>query len=178
MSDCECNKKYSIPNDQTNFFDITAPYVYVPKLQFVKTREVKSPNRANEYDAGIDFFVPDDADGYIVNPQHRILIPSGIHVRIPHGYMLKAEDKSGVGVKKGLKYLGGVVDETYQGEIHICIFNTGNDVVHISPGEKLIQFILIPVLYSETEEVDNLEELYKNHNSNRGSGGFGSTGDR
>ena len=145
-----------------------------PQLQIAKCRCVTTPNRAYKYDAGIDFYVPNFENPIALFPQQRKLIPSGIHAKIPHGYMLKAEDKSGVGIKKGLKYIGGVIDETYQGEIGICLFNTSDEKVMVHAGEKIIQFILIPVLYSTVELVGSLEELFP-EKTERGKNGFGST---
>ena len=175
-------------------------------LMFTKTRKVKSPTRATKKSAGIDFFVPEFDDDFIkdlitkndgieeklwkwgksvdnktVNsimlmPHQRILIPSGIHVNIPHNYALIVHNKSGVATKKGLDRLAEVVDEDYQGEIHLSVVNTSNDVVCINENEKLVQLILIPVLYADIKEVSTLEELYPTK-TQRGTGGFGSTGE-
>jgi dUTP pyrophosphatase len=106
-------------------------------------------------------------------PKDRILIPSGIKVKIPKDHVLIGFNKSGVSSKKGLDILACVVDEDYQGEIHISIVNTGNDTITIEPQEKIIQWILLPVNYSKPEEV-KLEELYSEE-TERGAGGFGST---
>jgi len=146
----------------------------IPNLQIVKCKCVKTPERAYKWDAGIDFFIPNFEKPIALFPQQRRMIPSGIHAKIPHGYMLKAEDKSGVGIKKGLKYIGGVIDEGYMGEINICLFNTSDEKVMIHAGEKIIQFILIPVLYSKVELINSLEELYP-EKTERGKNGFGST---
>jgi dUTP pyrophosphatase len=148
---------------------------YIPDLKITKVKCVRTPERAYQFDAGIDFFVPNFLNPIGFFPGQRKMIPSGIHAKIPHGFMLKAEDKSGVGTKKGLKYIGGVIDEGYSGEIHICLFNTSKEKVVIHAGEKIIQFILIPVLYSNVELVNSLEELYP-EKTERGSGGFGSSG--
>lgn len=125
-------------------------------------------------------------------PHERILIPSGIHVDLTDlGYEMKltegsqfgpstrcgialiAHNKSGVATKKGLDRLAEVVDEDYQGEIHISIVNTGNENIYIEEGDKLIQFLLIPVVYADIKEF-KFEDLYS-QKTLRGSGGFGST---
>lgn len=161
-------------------------------LKFSKVRNVKSPERGTELSAGIDFFVPEFTQKFLsdirnkneifylvenkilLTPHQRILIPSGIHVNIPKGYALIAYNKSGVSSKKGLDVLACVVDEDYQGEVHISLVNSSNERVYIEPCEKIVQFILIPVLYAPLQEV-NYSDLYEKA-STRGSGGFGSTG--
>lgn len=149
----------------------------IPTLKITKCKCVKTPERAYQHDAGIDFFVPNFEKPIALFPHQRKMIPSGIHAKIPHGYMLKAEDKSGVGIKKGLKYIGGVIDENYQGEINICLFNTSDEKVMVHAGEKIIQFILIPVLYSGVELVSSLKELFP-EKTERGSNGFGSSSNK
>ena len=79
-------------------------------------------------------------------------------------------NKSGVALK-GLQVGACVVDEDYTGEVHLHIINTTENNINIQPGQKLVQFLLIPVLYDTIEVVDELER-----ETERGSGGFGSTG--
>lgn len=160
-------------------------------MKYTKTRDVKSPCRGTQLSAGIDFFVPNDWNSgteRIVRPGERILIPSGIKANVPSGHALIAFNKSGVATKTGLIIGACVVDEDYQGEIHLSLINTNTDrdvfaegsyvkldgSVAISPGEKLAQFILLPVNYAMPEETD-ADELYA-ENTERGEGGFGSTG--
>lgn len=68
-----------------------------------------------------------------------------------------------------------VIDSDYMGEIHIHLINVGKHTVTISPDEKIIQFLLLPITYANIIEVPTVEELYKDKNSERGEGGFGST---
>ena len=144
-------------------------------LLFTKTRPVKSPARGTEQSAGIDFFVPDDFVSQTIKPEGDILIPSGIRVRVPSGYALIAFNKSGVSTKKKLIAGACVVDEDYTGEVHLHLINTGNGLVTINPGDKILQFILLPVNYTNALEVSHDE--YENlGQTERGSGGFGSTG--
>lgn len=168
-------------------------------MKFTKIRKVSSPVRGNLADAGIDFFIPEDvhciknqeSGKLIVNvkdvtdttdfkvfvpPGKSILIGSGIKVRIPEDYALIGFNKSGIAVKKNLILGACVIDEKYSGEIHFDLKNIGDEIVILMPGDKIAQFILIPVNYSIPEEVINEEELYKDWESTRGDGGFGSTG--
>lgn len=144
-------------------------------MKISKIRNVKTPERGTPLSAGLDFFVPNDFPGeHFLLPGDAINIPSGIKVKVPHGFALVFMNKSGVAVKKGLQVGACVVDEDYQGEVHLHVRNTSTDVQSIKPGEKLVQALLIPVDYCDVEVV-NVDELYE-EGTQRGEGGFGSTG--
>jgi dUTP pyrophosphatase len=140
------------------------------KLQ--KLRNVKIPNRGTESSAGIDFYVPEDFETTVLKSGESVLIPSGIKMQLPRGYALIAFNKSGVAVKQGLSVGACVVDEDYEGEIHLHMINTSDKDQVIATGQKLVQFVLVPVAYFDLEEVEELQP----RNTERGSGGFGSTG--
>ena len=162
-------------------------------MKFYKTLEVKSPTRGTEVAAGIDFFIPEnteafveafkqknpdiqiDSTGIVLGPHERVNIPSGIKAEVPHGYALIAFNKSGVSLKYGLDVGASVVDEDYQGVIHLSLVNTSENIIPLSYGQKIIQFVLLPVNYELPEEVKTEEELFT-RDSDRGAGGFGSTG--
>jgi len=144
------------------------------RLRFAKVRDVKSPLRAHATDAGIDFFIPNDSESYNIKPGESVLIPSGIKVHFDHGWALVANNKSGIASKKQLLVGAQVIDSSYQGEVHINLHNVGNNEIVISPGDKIVQFIMYNIGLPTPEEV-SLEDLY-NDISDRGEGGFGSTG--
>jgi dUTP pyrophosphatase len=136
-------------------------------------RDVKPPSRGTSKSAGIDFFVPNDFEKISLFPGESILIPSGVKVQVPEGHALIAFNKSGIATKSRLAVGACVVDEDYEGEIHLHLYNTSqNKITEIEPGMKLTQFILIPVNYQNVELVHEFEK----RESERGSGGFGSTG--
>lgn len=141
-------------------------------MKISKCRAVKTPSRGTSQSAGIDFYVPEDFTTSVLQPGESVLIPSGIKVQVPNGYMLTAFNKSGVATKQGLSIGACVVDEDYEGEIHLHLINTSNFNTLIEPGKKIAQFILIPVNYENVEVVEELES----RNTQRGAGGFGSTG--
>lgn len=162
-------------------------------MKYTKIRKVKSPTRGTSQSAGIDFYIPEewnDGQPYTVPPGGRVLIPSGIKVNVPTGYALIAFNKSGVASKTGLVVGACVVDEDYQGEVHLNMINTNQPIetfkdaayasdsghVILNPGDKLTQFILVPVNYAAPTEVE-LEDLYTEA-TERGEGGFGSTGNQ
>jgi dUTP pyrophosphatase len=175
---------------------------YSNPIKFLKTREVKSPSRANQYDAGIDFYIPEFTPQFIedfkaknpdiliqpvsivLTPGQRALIPSGIHCQMasPHRALIAA-NKSGVATKHGLIFGAQVVDYEYQGEIHISLINTNKDthhsgkgIVEITPGMKAIQFLEMPIFNSEIliSETLSVETFYKT-STTRGADGFGSS---
>ena len=143
-------------------------------MKISKVREVKTPTRANSTDAGIDFFVPEDTKEFTLSPGDSCLIPSGIKVNVPEGFALVAFNKSGVAVKKSLHVGACVVDCGYQGEVHINLTNVGDCETDIHPGDKIVQFVLLPLGDPKVELVEE-NNLYESESS-RGEGGFGSSG--
>lgn len=160
-------------------------------MKITKVRDVKTPTRGTSKSAGLDFYIPNDYYEARLNPGMDILIPSGIKANIPEGYMLIAENKSGVVTSSIAMLAAGkvakpgsfssslivgakVCDEDYQGEIHIHVINVGSEHVILKPGMKIAQFILVPVKYEDVEVVSE-NELFED-TTERGDGGFGSTG--
>lgn len=171
------------------------------KLKICKVRNVETPRRAHDEDAGIDFWVPYDIDvdtfnskcaltgdhveytltddgkisTIILKPNESVLLPSGIKVKVPSGYMLQFTNKSGVAAKKHLIVGSSVVDVGYEGECHINLHNISNRNQEIHAGDKIVQAILIPVNFAHVDVVGNETELFGIECSARGEGGFGST---
>ena len=191
-----------------------------PSFKFVRVRDVHVPTRANQGDAGIDFYVPNDltvddlikcntttyvgncsiTDNHInvpsnevyglineaddlcrilIGPHATCVIPSGIcGILEPEASMLQANDKSGVSSKKKLKVTASIIDSPYTGEIHHVVFNTTNKPVRIDLGEKLVQYIHIPIYLTQSEEINMSEfeklKTEKELKSGRGSDGMGS----
>lgn len=166
------------------------------KLLFSKIRDVKSPIRAHDTDAGIDFFIPNDINqedlensakvtgtNLIFNPAEKsiyipphgsALIPSGIKVIVPKGYALIFFNKSGVATKKHLLRGACVADHDFQGEILFNMNNIAATGIKLMAGEKLIQGVLIQVGDHQPIEVDDI--MNYTAQSERGEGGFGSSG--
>lgn len=146
-------------------------------MKILKIRDVKTPSRGTQGSAGIDFFVPNDFPGthYLASGQS-INIPSGIKVKIPESTALVVMNKSGVALKKGLQVGACVIDCDYQGEVHLHVVNVGTEIAEIKPGEKLVQMLLLPILPAVVHEVLKEEDIFEGEATERGSGGFGSTG--
>ena len=147
-------------------------------MKIAKIRDVKTPTRGTSGSAGLDFYIPNDMvwDGKTLMPGESVVIPSGIIANVPSGYALIAFNKSGIATKKGLQVGACVIDEDYQGEIHIHLTNISRSACHLLCGEKIVQFLLIPICYTEIEEVEQ-SELFA-QTTKRGTGAFGSTGNK
>lgn len=149
------------------------------KMKFCKVRDVKSPNRGTVGSAGIDFFIPEDFESVTLKPGENILIPSGIKVNFKNKkYALIAFNKSGIATKRSLVVGSEVVDYDYEGEIHFDMHNIGTENQTLNAGDKIVQFILTKIDPCELVEVESSDILYKGKKSERGEGGFGSTGTR
>jgi dUTP pyrophosphatase len=122
----------------------------------------------------VDFYVPNNFEKKVLYKGDSVFIPSGVRVQVPDGYAFIAHNKSGIATKFGLVVGACVVDEDYEGEIHLHVIKATNipDYVMIEPGMKIIQLLLLPVYYAPIEIVNELPE----RNTERGTGGFGSTG--
>lgn len=143
-------------------------------MKILKTRNVKTPTRGTQQSAGIDFYIPEDFKAMTLSPNEDLLIPSGIKVKVPRGYALIAFNKSGISVKSKLQVGACVIDEDYQGEVHLHVFNYSNTPIPLFPGQKLVQYLLIRVPYVDIELVNSENELFPNK-TERKDGGFGST---
>jgi deoxyuridine 5'-triphosphate nucleotidohydrolase len=142
-------------------------------LNFCKTRKVKSPEKGHDTDAGIDFFVPYDFEETDLYFGEDVLIPSGIKMEIPSRHVIVQFNKSGIVTKEQLIVGACVIDEGYQGEIHLHVINIGEHVTKIFPGMKIMQGLLLPVPAVRIVEKDEIDMFHKE--SSRGVGGFGST---
>lgn len=139
-----------------------------------KVREVKTPSRGTTDSAGLDFYIPFDQPSFTLKPGESINVPSGIKMVIPKGYAGVFFNKSGVAVKS--LFVGAcVVDADYRGEVHLNIHNIGLEDRHFLPGQKVTQMLVLPVAMVSLREVTN--EYYDSQDiTERGNGGFGSTG--
>ena len=145
-------------------------------MKISKIRPVKTPERGTGRSAGIDFFVPEGFETIMLEHGKSVRILSGIRVEVPQGYALIAFNKSGIALK-GLQVGACVIDEDYQGEVSLHVFNTFNqEPIKIEANQKLVQFILVPVSYDNIEVIDD-SEMHPEE-TERGEGGFGSTNEK
>ena len=141
-------------------------------MKFKKLNDLaKTPTKGSEYAAGYDLYAATDHDIEVI-PCQTVKIGTGLAVEIPEGYFGAVFARSGLATKKGLRPANcvGVIDSDYRGEIIVAIHNDSNDSCVIHPQERIAQLVIIPYLSVDWEEVDELDD------TERGEGGFGSTG--
>lgn len=124
------------------------------------------PEYAYDADAGADLKSPIDA---ILNSGDSVVIDTGVHIAIPAGFVGFLKSKSGLNVKSGI-LSEGVIDSGYTGSIRVKLYNHSREPFFIHKGQKITQIVILPFLHADFERVDTLEE------TERGNGGFGSTG--
>ena len=137
-------------------------------IKILKLHEdAKIPNYACENDAGMDFFANETVT---LKPMERHAVSTGISMAIPRGFVGLLWDKSGLASKHGLKTMAGVIDSGYRGEVKILVKNLSGETYTIEKGKKIAQMLIQPVEQKEIVEVTELDD------TQRGEGGFGSTG--
>ena len=139
------------------------------EIKFQKLHpDAQIPSYAHIGDAGADVYTVTEV---IVAPQKRAAIPTGLAVDIPIGYEIQVRPKSGLALKHGITVLNspGTVDAGYRGEIQVIVINLGDEAYTFTKGQKIAQLVLKPVIQASYVE----GEL---GTSDRGVGGFGSTG--
>lgn len=132
--------------------------------------EVVLPSYAYEGDAGLDLRSNVDID---IAPFERKLIPTGLAVAIPEGFAGFVQPRSGLALKSGLSMANtpGLIDSHYRGELKVIAVNLdANEAIHISKGERVAQLVIQRVPVVSLMEVGELDE------TDRGTGGFGSSG--
>lgn len=142
-------------------------------LNFCKISEKAIvPKRATEGSAGIDLCACIEED-IVLEPGKRVLVPSGIAVSLPEkDYAVFIFARSGLAVKHGISLSNGVgvIDSDYRGEIRVGLCNFGEESYTIKPGERIAQMVVMKVENFNLCQVDKLDS------TERGEGGFGSTG--
>lgn len=129
-----------------------------------------TPRYAHEGDAGLDLYSAQDVK---LEPGQRALVSTGIAIAIPEGYAGFVQPRSGLAAKQGVSIVNtpGLIDSGYRGEVKVILLNTDlEDSVRISRGDRIAQLVIQEVPVVALEEVGNLD------GSQRGEGGFGSSG--
>lgn len=121
---------------------------------------------------GFDNILVESGDGIAIGPHETVMVHTGLAFEIPHGYWMAIFARSGLASKQGLRPAQGVpvIDEPYRGEVMIPLHNDSKETRIIHHGDRICQFTLLPYFNTTLTEVDSLTE------TDRGTGGFGSTG--
>ena len=133
----------------------------------------KEPTRGSEYAAGYDLYAATDKEISLF-PHTTQLIGTGLAFELPDGYFGAVYARSGLASKKGLRPANcvGVVDSDYRGEVMVALHNDSDHIMTIDARERIAQLVLMPYVNMTFEQVEEL------NTTNRGEGGFGSTGNK
>ncbi|XP_027781647.2 deoxyuridine 5'-triphosphate nucleotidohydrolase, mitochondrial isoform X2 [Marmota flaviventris] len=138
------------------------------RLRFVRLSEhATAPTRGSARAAGYDLY---SAYDYIVPPMEKALVKTDIQIALPSGCYGRIAPRSGLAAKYFIDVGAGVIDEDYRGNIGVVLFNFGKEKFEVKKGDRIAQLICERIFYPDIEEVQVLND------TERGSGGFGSTG--
>lgn len=146
------------------------------KMENVKIKKLKEnvviPKKAFPYDAGFDLSACLDCDSVSIPVGKTIKIGTGLAMAVPNGYFGGIFARSGLSTKQGLRPANcvGVLDSSYRNEVIVPLYNDSDEVRIVKNGDRIAQLIILPVYDTNMEVVDELNE------TDRGMGGFGSTG--
>ena len=141
------------------------------KIKIVNNSQHDSPKYATSQSAGLDLRA-NLADSITLKPLARILVKTGLFIALPEGYEAQVRPRSGLAYKKGITVLNspGTIDADYRGEIGVILVNLSQEEFVIENGERVAQLVIGKHEQAQWVEVENLDE------TDRGAGGFGSTG--
>jgi dUTP pyrophosphatase len=151
----------------------TEPPVTVAVQRLPHGADLPLPSYQSAHAAGLDLIaaVPQDTP-LTLAPGARALIPTGIAIALPEGHEGQVRPRSGLAAKHGLTVLNapGTIDADYRGELQVLLINLGSEAVDITRGMRIAQLVVAPVARAQLRELPALDQ------TERGKGGFGSTG--
>jgi dUTP pyrophosphatase len=129
------------------------------------------PQYQTSHSAGMDLLA-DIKNDIVLCSGDRVLVPTGLYLQLPDSYEAQVRPRSGLAIKHGISLVNspGTIDADYRGEISVIIINHGSEDFIIRRGERIAQLVICPVLQAELEYSETLSS------TERGTGGFGSTG--
>ena len=141
------------------------------KVKIVNKSSYPTPAYATEKSAGVDLKANID-EPVTLGPLERTMVPTGLFIALPDGTEAQVRTRSGLSAKHGISVLNspGTIDADYRGEIKVILVNLSNEPFVINPGERIAQMVVARYEQVEWDEVEVLDE------TERGAGGFGSTG--
>ena len=143
----------------------------MPTVKVINKGGNPLPEYATEFSAGLDVRAAND-EPVVLAPLARAILPTGLYLEIPRGYEVQVCPRSGLAAKKGVTVLNspGTIDSDYRGEVCVILVNLSSEPFTVERGERIAQLILARYEQIQWEEVGELSS------SDRGEGGFGSTG--
>lgn len=141
------------------------------KVQIINKSKHRLPEYATIASAGMDLKANTN-EPIVLKPMERVLFPTGLYIQLPVGYEAQIRPRSGLACKYGITVANspGTIDADYRGEIGVCLINLSTDNFVVQPGERIAQMVI-----SKHEQID-WEEVTVLSETDRGVGGFGSTG--
>ena len=141
------------------------------KIRVINSSKHSLPHYETLASAGMDFLANIE-ESIVLKPLERKIVPTGIFMELPIGIEAQVRPRSGLAAKKGITVLNapGTIDADYRGEVGVILINLSNEDFIINDGERIAQMVIAKHERAEWEEVETLSE------TDRGSGGFGSTG--
>ena len=135
------------------------------------SKEVSLPRYETSGSSGMDLAANIDAN-INIDPGKTAIIPTGLALSIPKGFEVQIRPRSGLAAKQKISVLNtpGTIDADYRGEIKVILINLGQETFKVEKGLRIAQMVVCPVVQAQLKEVDDLNE------TERGKGGFGSTG--
>ena len=137
------------------------------------SKEVSLPKYETSGSSGMDLAAYIDSN-ININPGQTAIIPTGLALSIPKGFEVQIRPRSGLAAKKKISVLNtpGTIDSDYRGEIKVILINQGQETFKVEKGLRIAQMVVCPVVQAQIKEVEDLSE------TERGKGGFGSTGSK
>ena len=141
------------------------------KVKVINRSGMELPHYATPLSAGMDLRAAME-QSITLAPLERALVPTGLFVELPEGYEMQIRPRSGLAAKFGISVLNspGTIDADYRGEVKVILVNLSNEPFVVNPGERIAQMVVARYEKVEWDEVEVLDE------TERGAGGFGSTG--
>ena len=135
------------------------------------SKEVSLPKYETNGSSGMDLAANIDAN-INIDPGKTAIIPTGLALSIPKGFEVQIRPRSGLAAKQKISVLNtpGTIDADYRGEIKVILINLGHEPFRVEKGLRIAQMVVCPIVQAQLKEVDDLSE------TERGKGGFGSTG--
>ena len=142
-----------------------------PELRYLSFKRLDPgatlPTRGSLQAAGLDIFSIEEV---VIEPNQRFLVRTGLAVAIPEGHYGRIAPRSGLATKKGLDVFAGVIDSDYRGEVRCLLYNSGDETIKLPAQSKICQLIIEKIITPSAVWSDEISD------TDRGSGGFGSTG--
>ena len=145
--------------------------IKIPVFRNIDESDLPLPSYATKNSAGMDLYAAIPGN-LTIAPHTWEKIPTGLSMALPYGYEAQIRSRSGLALTDGIIVLNspGTIDADYRGEIFVVLYNASNTVFLLKRGMRIAQMVIAPILQAEWQEISRLSQ------TQRGSGGFGSTG--